>query len=195
MTRSLDRMTHAFGVLAIVVIAAGGVWEWRTVRLGRMQTPRSGSAVSTRPVKPPTTNGCVSSHFILSHARERLCSYVESMRLAITPSQPRAHACSHGRSALTRSTMSFGVPFGGGTNMLLVNREAGEGLGRREGRDGLGHEMPVEQRLQVRKDVTHVVVACGQGGVEQSACITRDLCLGMSRHHRVRRPGHCREGQ
>jgi hypothetical protein len=51
----LSPLTTAFGVLAIVVIAAGGVWEWRTVRLGRMQTSRSGSAVSTTPVKPPTT--------------------------------------------------------------------------------------------------------------------------------------------
>jgi hypothetical protein len=52
---ALERMTQAFGVLAIVVIAAGGAWEWRTARLGRMQTSRGGSAGSTTPVKPPAT--------------------------------------------------------------------------------------------------------------------------------------------
>src|SRR5262245_10784926 len=52
--------------------------------------PTSSAPKPTRPpcgsVKPPTTRSQVSSHFILSHSFDRLCSYGESRRLATTPS-------------------------------------------------------------------------------------------------------------
>ena len=39
-------------------------------------------------VNPPTTSSWAASHFILSQCGDRRCSYTESRRFAITPSQP-----------------------------------------------------------------------------------------------------------
>ena len=77
----------------------------RAARRGR-PAPPCGS------VKPPTTSSCVASHFILSQCGERRCSYGESRRFAMTPSQPSRQARSHGCGSSSASTRSSGASKG-----------------------------------------------------------------------------------
>lgn len=106
MSRLLDRITHALAVLAIVVIAAGGVWEWRTARLGRMQTSRGGSTVSKTPVTPPATRIRSAERNVF----EPVCGEEFAPRLAFSSSStvlPERRAV---RTVPVPRPLAYGVP-------------------------------------------------------------------------------------
>ena len=103
--RDLDRIQPCRAVRA----AASCRSRCRPCPRRRSPRPRS-SPPAARPgrrvppcgsVKPPTTSSCDASHFIFSQWGERRCSYSESRRLAMTPSQPSLQARSHGVASVS----------------------------------------------------------------------------------------------
>ena len=97
-----ERITQSVGIVAIVMIAAATVWEWRTANKGRIHTSRSGSTVQTPPAGPSTRKGRPDERNVF----EEVCREEFTPRLAVRSSPTAAPAASGVRVIVPPSSLS-----------------------------------------------------------------------------------------